>query len=325
MSTRHHLHPLWNYRHLLSLCLAAMISMLLSSCSEEETNFDLALEESASSVVARVGDQNILSSDVEAELRMMPASLQTFARTPEAQRRVEEILIRRAVLSQQAVAQGLDVKPDVYASIRKARDDILIEAIKTQYLNNLPIPEEKELSAYYQQQQDAFTTPEQIHARHILLRSKKEAQHVADLLKKKGADFAALAIEYSRDDSNKNRGGDLNWFPRGLMAKNFEEAAFALKKEGDISAPVKTDSGWHIIQMKGKRSASLQSFDQARIEIIHTIQHQNFEAWIESLMKDADIQRNHSEAVGEIQPIERLNPAQSPPKKNGNKPENPEK
>lgn len=100
--------------------------------------------------------------------------------------------------------------------------------------------------------QDVFattvpTTTEQIHARHILVDSKEQADSILDRLKK-GESFEALAKELSKDASNKDKGGDLGWFPRGQMVKSFEDAAWALKPN-EISGVLQTEFGYHIIQL----------------------------------------------------------------------------
>jgi foldase protein PrsA len=91
------------------------------------------------------------------------------------------------------------------------------------------------------------TSGEQVHARHILVATEDQAKDVRARLDK-GEDFAALAKELSTDTSTKDKGGDLDWFPRGAMVTEFDQAAFALKA-GEISPPVKTTYGYHIIQV----------------------------------------------------------------------------
>ncbi len=94
------------------------------------------------------------------------------------------------------------------------------------------------------------TTEEQVHVRHILVETEDEAKQVIERLKA-GEDFAALAKELSKDDTNKDNGGDLGWFGRGVMVTEFENAAFSLEP-GKISDPVKTDFGYHILEVLEK-------------------------------------------------------------------------
>ena len=107
--------------------------------------------------------------------------------------------------------------------------------------------------------------PEQeIHDRHILVATEDEAKEIAERLKK-GEDFATFAKEKSKDANAE--GGDLGWFGRGQMLKPFEDAAFALDV-GQISEPVQTQFGWHIIKVEEKRDQPLPTFDQVKEAII---------------------------------------------------------
>jgi parvulin-like peptidyl-prolyl isomerase len=114
---------------------------------------------------------------------------------------------------------------------------------------------------------------EQIWIRHILVEDEETAKEVAKKLAD-GQDFPSLAAEYSKDDSNKDNGGDLGWFARGMMVLPFEEAAFPLEV-GEISDPVETDFGWHILQALGK--------DQVPMDETAFLQAQNvaFSDWLE--------------------------------------------
>ncbi len=105
---------------------------------------------------------------------------------------------------------------------------------------------------------------QEVHARHILVTTEAEAKEVAERLKK-GEDFAVIAKEKSKDTGAQ--GGDLGFFTRGQMLKPFEDAAFALDV-GQISEPVQTQFGWHIIKVEEKRDQALPTFDQVKAAIV---------------------------------------------------------
>ena len=121
---------------------------------------------------------------------------------------------------------------------------------------------------------------EEVAAAHIMKmtpRGDEEAEAAAKVaidslyeLVKNGANFAEVAKAQSDDKGSAMRGGDLGWFGRGYMVKPFEEAAFAMKDSGEISAPIKSDFGWHIIMLKGKRG--IQPLEEMRESILKKVQ-----------------------------------------------------
>ncbi len=120
-------------------------------------------------------------------------------------------------------------------------------------------------------------------ARHILVASEEEAAVILGKLDA-GQDWSALAAEFSTDESNKNNSGDLGWFDSKTMVQEFTTAAFALTEIGEISQPVETSFGWHIIQLLGKeqRAASSDQLDQLKQE--------TFTTWLTSVKAELDIQ-----------------------------------
>jgi parvulin-like peptidyl-prolyl isomerase len=129
------------------------------------------------------------------------------------------------------------------------------------------------------------TTEEEVHARHILVATEEEAQQVLDRLNA-GEDFAAVAAEVSTDTSNKDNGGDLGWFGRGAMVPEFEAVAFALEP-GVLSDPVKTDYGYHIIEvlekdanhpmdettLQSKKASALQDWINTQLYSTRVVRH----------------------------------------------------
>ncbi|GAG15796.1 unnamed protein product, partial [marine sediment metagenome] len=133
----------------------------------------------------------------------------------------------------------------------------------------------------------AGAKPEQeVRARHILVVSEDEAKDIAERLKK-GEDFAALAKEKSKDKTAK--GGDLGFFTRGQMLKPFEEAVFALDV-GDISEPVQTQYGWHIIKVEEKRDQEVPGFDDVKAAIVAQLVQRKAQAVVTGLRDAAKIE-----------------------------------
>jgi len=133
---------------------------------------------------------------------------------------------------------------------------------------------------------------DQVWARHILVSTEEESRLVLDRLNA-GEDFAVLAAELSLDSGSATNGGDLGWFGTGRMVAEFEEAAFALE-EGEISQPVKTTNGWHIIQLIGKGNIALNASE------FENVKQTTYTQWITSIREsrnDIVIEPNYVEFV----------------------------
>jgi peptidyl-prolyl cis-trans isomerase C len=151
---------------------------------------------------------------------------------------------------------------------------------------------------------------EEVHARHILVPTEDEAKAIEAELKK-GADFAALAKEKSKDPGAAE-GGDLGYFTKDQMVPEFSEAAFKLDK-GQISDPVHTQFGWHIIQVEDKRIKPTPTFDQVKPQLENFVAHKAQAELVENLRKTATIERLDKPAVPATDPST-LNPS-APTKK----------
>ncbi len=151
---------------------------------------------------------------------------------------------------------------------------MLIDALRLRRTMTVP---DAQVEEYYKSHQSEFAKDEQVHARHILIKPKteddagwREAQtrvrEIAIRAQLKATDFAALAKEVSDDAGSKSSGGDLGWFGKGRMVKEFEDAAFALK-DGQVSGPVKSQFGFHIIKLEGRKPSGIRTLDEVRNQV----------------------------------------------------------
>ena len=163
-----------------------------------------------------------------------------------------------------------------------------------QVRGTITVPE-AEIAAFYQQNLSQYQTPAQVRASHILFKLEGKDEKVvqalaADVLKKAtapGADFAALAKQYSEDDSNNQNGGDLDYFGRGRMVAEFEQAAFGMKA-GEISNLVKTAFGFHIIKVVDNKSDQTRPLTEVRTELEDQLKWQKAQAEAERLAKSLE-------------------------------------
>jgi peptidyl-prolyl cis-trans isomerase D len=162
-----------------------------------------------------------------------------------------------------------------------------------QVRNSIVVPQ-ADIEAFYQQNLQQYQTPAQVRASHILLKlegkDEKQVQALADDIAKKakaGADFAALAKQYSEDESNNMNGGDLDYFGRGRMVAEFEQAAFGMEP-GQISDLVKTQYGFHIIKVVDKKPGSTRSLEEVRAQITDQLKWQKAQAEAEKIAKSLE-------------------------------------
>lgn len=235
-------------------------------------------------VVATVGDQVITEADLGFAAEDMA---QDLAQMPEQERRafLVRILIDMKVMSQAARAEGMD-QTEIFELRQKYLEE---RALRRAYFNDViaGAVTEEAARAEYDDFVAQFQPQDEIRASHILVETEEEAQAVKAELEG-GADFAELAKVKSIDPGSVN-GGDLGFFGRGMMVQPFEEAAFALGEAGELSEPVQSQFGWHVIKLAEKRQSAPPTFEQVAPQIQQQLLMQSFTDKVEALMEGVEI------------------------------------
>ncbi len=193
-----------------------------------------------------------------------------------------ERILRQNNLTEEQAQEILKRQGRTLESFKKELRQAVELHLQTERLRDLVVgpiePTDQELSAYLEEHREDYDTPEEVHARHILIRvpegaseaeiaqAKKQLEDIKKELES-GADFAELAKKYSQDPGSAPNGGDLGFFSRGRMVKEFEDAAFSLEP-GQVSDPVRTQFGFHLIKVEEKKPAQHPELAQIRERVL---------------------------------------------------------
>jgi len=212
-------------------------------------------------------------ADRRAEFAASPARLTGFINT----------LLVDKTFAKEARDAGLDRDPETSRQIAVATDRVLAAAMLAKIDRDAAADFDAREADFlvkaredYLMHKEKYQLPERVSASHILIGAEKHGDVAAVALARQtrekllaGADFATLAAEVSDDPTAKTNGGKLGWFgPKNKLDPAFSKAAFALKNVGDLSEPVKSSFGWHIIRLDGRRPAREVPFEQAKKEIM---------------------------------------------------------
>ncbi len=218
-----------------------------------------------SKVVATVDGAPITENDLAVAMADIGPGLPQKLEGAQRQKYVLDYLIDLKLAAKKAQAQKLDETPEFAKKLAYYRDKLAMEQLLGS-VAKAATTEEAERKAY-EDAAKAEPPQQEIHARHILLPSEDEAKKALARVKG-GEDFAKVANEVSKDTAGD--GGDLGWFTKDRMVPEFSEAAFKLK-EGEISDPVKTQFGWHVIKIEGIRTKTFPPFEQLKEQAAHFV------------------------------------------------------
>ncbi len=281
-------------KRLLPLLAALVMVALLFSCGKKGA-------QQSGAFVAKVGSVTITQEDAGRELKTLPEQIQKMFTGPEGADKFVDELVKKEMLYQEAKKKGLESNADYQKKVEDFRKLTLISMLLEKEIEDKAKVSDKDVKDYYEKHKADLTTNNQIRASHILVKSEDEAKKIFDQVKK-GGDFAKIAREKSIDTGSAKNGGDLGFFARGQMVPEFDKAAFSLK-EGEVSGPVQTQFGYHIIKITGKKEGKIVEFDKVKDLLTQRVtaekQKEAFDSYMESVKKTYTVEKN-KEAIASL-------------------------
>lgn len=239
----------------------------------------------ADPVVAKVDGAEIRQSDIDTAAEELGSSLQQM--DPATRRdNILSFLIDMKIVSKAANDKKIADSEDFKKKLAFARDRLLMDQLLANEGKTATTPEN--MKKVYEEAAKQITAEPEVRARHILVETEDEAKQVAEELKK-GADFAELAKKKSKDPGASD-GGDLGYFTKDQMVPEFSKVAFETEA-GKISAPVKSQFGWHVIKVEDKRNRQAPDFEQVKAQIETYVTRKAQADYVGKLREAAKVER----------------------------------
>jgi len=286
---------------------ALLVAVVGCDAPSEESNSGIRAELTGtahatgdpSAVIAEYGGNKFTEQDFLDEVAKLNKRSRKALDDPERRKQFVDNFILSSLIYEEGKRKGFDQDPTVQKQIEDLERRLVIQKVMQEH-QSVPV-DDAEVKAYYDANPDEFRT-DRVKASHILVKEEELAKEIADKLKADPSQFAELAKEHSIDKSNSTRGGDLGFFGRGRMVKEFEDAAFGLEKDGDISDIVKTRFGYHIILRVEREDGEPKPFDevqnQIRIRLINEARRDRTESFLADLKKAAKYELNGDALAG---------------------------
>jgi peptidyl-prolyl cis-trans isomerase C len=249
-----------------ALCFAAACaSENAPSSSSSTAETKSASSTSGGAVIATYANKKFTIEDFKREVERLPPRSRAQLTTPERRRQFVDNYVLNDLLADQGHAKGYDRDPEIVRQIDDLRQRLVVQRVMRDY-QEAPVLSDDEIKAYYEQNQRLFSGA-QIHAAHILVKDETLAKQLRAELDAQPDKFDELAKTNSVDTATAARGGDLGFFGQGRMVAEFERAAFALEKPGDLSPVVQTPFGYHIIKLIERKDGPAKPFDDVKDRI----------------------------------------------------------
>lgn len=219
-------------------------------------------------ILAKVGQKEITNLDVQGAIQGLdPFQAQQF-QTEEGQKYVLDDLINQELLYMYAKDNKIDQDEEFRTEMKRVEENVLKQYVINKILTSVKLTEE-EKKAFFEAQKQSFSKPETASAKHILVDSEEKANDILGKINAGDLSFEDAAKEHSTCPS-KDAGGDLGTFGRGQMVPEFENAVFNMNN-GEVSGPVKTQFGYHLIKLENKNESSIPEYDEVAEEVGKTL------------------------------------------------------
>jgi EpsD family peptidyl-prolyl cis-trans isomerase len=251
--------------------------------------------------LAKVGNVTITQADIEREIKNLPDFAQKLFEGSGGKERFLNELVKKELLYQEALKKGLDKNTEYLKKVEDFKKITLIGQLLEKEIESKAKVTDQDVKDYYEKHKEDFAPVSQIRMSLILLKTEEEAKKILERLNK-GEDFAKVAKKSSVDLNSAKNGGDLGYLSRGQMTSELEAVAVRLKT-GEVSEPIKTQSGYQIIKVTDKKLGKVVEFERVRNFISQQLsaekQKEVFDSYIESLKKSYKVDIN-KEAISKL-------------------------
>ena len=268
------------------LLASAASLLLLTACNPDDKAKSAAAPAVKEPAAATVNGIAIAKSRVDMIVQQGLAAGQPDS--PEARKGIIEKLAMQTLAADEAIKKGLDKSPEIMAQIDLIRQSVLANAYVQDLIKNSTASDDM-LKAEYEKIKATITGTE-YKARHILVEKESDAKDIIAKLKKDPGLFEKLAMEKSKDAGSKVRGGELGWFDLSRMVPEFGSAVSKLEKGAITQEPVKTQFGYHVIQLEDSRPIEAPPFEEVKPQLAQHLQQQNVQKQMEDLKAKAKIE-----------------------------------
>ena len=243
----------------------------------------------ASDVLATVNGKNITKQDAEAFVNASAPNAHFENLSKEQQQMIKDRLVEKELFTELAKQEGIDKKPEFKKNMEKIKDELLVNMWMKDQMDNAVVSD-SEAKEFYEKNMKKFMQKASVHARHILLKTKEEAEKIIEALKGLTGEalkqkFIELAKSKSTGPSGP-QGGDLGTFSKGQMVPEFSKAVWELKPGEVTTTPVKTQFGYHVIYLEDKKEAQPVSYEKVKERIIASLKQKQFASKISEVAKE---------------------------------------